>query len=122
MVHSPRSMFYTDRNKTKLMNYSSQNLKAISFALYPSASVPSNWLVPRVLSNSSARIERDGRLVEEDLRNEVGAKYTFLNWPGAPNDNFRKNVCSEDDFRSRIFGAFFVKFLACLPLLGFSNV
>ena len=42
--------------------------------------------------------------------------------PGAPNDNFRKNVCSEDDSRSRIFGTFVVKFLACLPLLGFSNI
>ena len=41
---------------------------------------------------------------------------------GAPNDNFRKNTCSEDDFRSRIFGTFVVKFLACLPLLGFSNI
>ena len=57
------------------MNYSSLNLKVISFVLYPSASVPSNWLVPRVLSNSLARIERNGRLVEEDLRNEVEAKY-----------------------------------------------
>ena len=41
---------------------------------------------------------------------------------GAPNDNFRKNICLEDDFRSRIFGSFVVKFLACLPLLGFSNI
>ena len=32
---------------------------------------------------------------------------------GAPNDNFRKNICSEDDLRSRIFGTFVVKFLAC---------
>ena len=40
---------------------------------------------------------------------------------GAPNDNFRKNICSEDDLRSRIFETFVVKFLACLPLLGFSN-
>ena len=40
---------------------------------------------------------------------------------GAPNDNFRKNICSEDDLRSRIFEIFIVKFLACLPLLGFSN-
>ena len=63
------------------MNYSSLNLKAISFVLYPSASVPSNLLVPRVLPNSSARIERNEILVEEDLRNEVEAKYTFLNWP-----------------------------------------
>ena len=41
---------------------------------------------------------------------------------GAPNDNFRKNICSEDDLRSRIFETFVVKFLACLPLLGFSNM
>ena len=33
---------------------------------------------------------------------------------GAPNGNFRENICSEDDLRSRIFGAFVVKFLACL--------
>ena len=41
---------------------------------------------------------------------------------GAPNDNFRKNICSEDDLRSRIFGTFVVKFLACPPLLGFSDI
>ena len=35
---------------------------------------------------------------------------------------FSENICSEDDLRSRIFGTFFVKFLACLPLLGFSNI
>ena len=43
-------------------------------------------------------------------------------YPGAPNGNFRENICSEDDLRSRILGAFVVKFLACLPLLGFSNI
>ena len=41
---------------------------------------------------------------------------------GAPNDNFRKNICSEDDLRSRIFEIFVVKFLACLLLLGFLNI
>ena len=35
---------------------------------------------------------------------------------------FLENVSSEDDFRSRIFGTFVVKVLACLPLLGFSNI
>ena len=34
---------------------------------------------------------------------------------------FSENICWEDDLRSRIFGTFVVKFLACLPLLGFSN-
>ena len=35
---------------------------------------------------------------------------------------FLENICSEDDLTSRIFGIFVVKFLACLPLLGFSNI
>ena len=41
---------------------------------------------------------------------------------GAPNGNFRENICSEGDLRTRIFGTFVVKFLASLPLLGFSNI
>ena len=36
---------------------------------------------------------------------------------GAPKDNFPKNICTEDDLRSRIFGTFVAKFLACLLLL-----
>ena len=48
--------------------------------------------------------------------------FAFLSNPGAPNDNFRKNICSEDDLRSRIFETFVVKLLAWLPLLGFSNI
>ena len=89
------------------MNYSSLNLKAISFVLYPSASVPSNWLVPRVLSNWSARIERNGRLVEEDLRNEIGAKYTFLNW------RIDIDACSHRSFDTQVdlaFNKFFSPF------------
>ena len=35
---------------------------------------------------------------------------------------FSENICSEDDLRSRILGTFVVKFLAYLPLLGFSNI
>ena len=35
---------------------------------------------------------------------------------------FSENICSEDDLRSRILGTFVVKFLACLPLLGFGNI
>ena len=38
---------------------------------------------------------------------------------GAPNDNFRKISVRKTILRSRIFGTFVVKFLACLPLLGF---
>ena len=53
----------------------------------------------------------DNKLVRKSLHNA-----------GAPNSNFRENICSEDDLRSRVFGAFVVKFLAFLPLLGFSNI
>ena len=34
---------------------------------------------------------------------------------GHPTSIFGKNICSEDDLRSRIFGTFFVKFLTSLP-------
>ena len=36
--------------------------------------------------------------------------------------HFSENISSEGDLRSRIFGSFVVKFLACLPVLGFSNI
>ena len=35
---------------------------------------------------------------------------------------FSENIFSEDDLRPRIFGTFVLKFPACLPLLGFSNI
>ena len=35
---------------------------------------------------------------------------------------FLGNICSEDDLRSRIFGTFVVKFIACLSPQGFSNI
>ena len=42
----------------------------------------------------------------------TGTDYGAVKGAGAPNDNFRKNICSEDDLRSRIFGTLVVKFLA----------
>ena len=57
------------------------------------------------------------------VRNCCGRPHAhYVGNAGAPNGNFRENICSEDDLRSRIFGAFVVKFLACLPLLGFLNI
>ena len=51
----------------------------------------------------------------------LGGKTKILQ--GHPRSIFGKYLfgCSEDDLRSRIFGTFVVKFLACPPLLGFSN-
>ena len=47
--------------------------------------------------------------------------YMYPSWQGHPTSIFGK-YCSEDVLRSTIFGTFVVKFLACLPLLGFSNI
>ena len=41
---------------------------------------------------------------------------------GGTQRQFAENICSEDDLRSKIFRTFVVKFLACLPVLGFSNI
>ena len=49
------------------------------------------------------------------------ANIASTQYSGAPKRQFFENIGSEDDLRSRIFGTF-VKFLACLPLLGFSNI
>ena len=59
-----------------------------------------------------------------EVDNCLGDQHNSSDWceSGAPNDNFRKNIFSEDDLRSRIFGTFVVKFFACLPLLRFSNI
>ena len=40
---------------------------------------------------------------------------------GGTQRQFSENICPED-LRSRIFGTPVVKFLASLPLLGFSNI
>ena len=48
-------------------------------------------------------------------------KHTFLSkerhFSGAPNGNFRENICSEDDLKTRIFGTFvdFCCKISCLP-------
>ena len=57
------------------------------------------------------------------LSNQVATMFTLeLGNNGGTQRQFLENICSEDDLRSRIFGTFVVKFLACLPLLGFSNI
>ena len=61
------------------------------------------------------------------LASRVKEKYKLISttreYTGTPGTQrqFSENICSEDDLRPRIFGTFVVKFLACLPLLGFPN-
>ena len=69
-----------------------------------------------------ARFCPDQKYIWTRVNNTAICKSIWTVPSGAPNGNFRENICSEDDLRSRIFGAFVVKFLACLPLLGFSNI
>ena len=94
---------------------------------------------PRYLTKALKRPHYPTVTVEEVANRLAGAKsFTSLDacsgyWQllvddessklsGAPNGNFRENICSEDDLRTRTFGTFVVKFLACLPLLGFSYI
>ena len=64
------------------------------------------------LRDSSQRMQRDeNNNIASQQRITMGAQHQFS-----------ENSCSEDDLRSRIFGTFVVKFLAYLPLLGFSNI
>ena len=63
------------------------------------------YLLPPLLSYPLGGLPRDSKT------NNRGTQRQFL-----------ENICSEDDLRSGIFGTFVVKFLACLPFLGFSNI
>ena len=49
-------------------------------------------------------------------------RYFTTKLSGTQRQFSEKSICSEDDLRPRIFGTFVVKFLACLSLLGFSNI
>ena len=51
-----------------------------------------------------------------------GGRFFGTNVNRGTQGQFSEDICSKDDLRSRIFGTFLVKFLACLPLLGFSNI
>ena len=50
------------------------------------------------------------------------ARYSGMPIIRGTQGQFSENICSEDDLTCRIFGTFVVKFLACLSLLGFSNI
>ena len=56
------------------------------------------------------------------MQNAKKKEKTSLHCLRGTQRQFSENICSEDDLRSRIFGTFVVKFLACLSLLGFSNI
>ena len=56
------------------------------------------------------------------LRAEQRLETVLRCFQGHTTSIFGKNIYSEEDLRSRIFGTFVVRFLACLPLLGFSNI
>ena len=79
-------------------------------------------LVPRVLSYEQQVGETPGNEVSVDSGKIILAAESARNFSRpirGTQRQFSENICSEDDLRSRIFGTFFVKFLACLPLLGF---
>ena len=67
-------------------------------------------------------IIRRNWIVSKEVRTVMFSTTKLLSTLRGTQRQFSENFCSQDDLRSRIFGTFFVKFLACLPLLGFSNI
>ena len=102
----------------------SAEIKEMLLVIYPTSAKPiyeSNYAVLLDLAKEymmSKLTEKCETYLMDRLFKTLHAK----DFSGAPNDNFRKIICSENDLRSRILGSFSVKFLACLPLLGFSNI
>ena len=67
------------------------------------------------LRDSSQRSQR----MQRDENNNIASQRRITR---GTQHQFSVNSCSEGDLRSIIFGRFVVKFLAYLPLLGFSNI
>ena len=72
---------------------------------------------------------KDFPYIKGKIDRSIGINYSSVNLNGLKSffvrgtqRQFSENICSEDDLRCRIFGTFVVKFLACLPLLGFWNI
>ena len=74
------------------------------------------WLMINFLLELAVKGHPYSQMIKISVR-----RYFLADLSGAPNDNFWKISVRKYDLRSRIFGTFVVKFLACLPLLGFSN-
>ena len=75
--------------------------------------------------NKQQRAKRVDRVVSRQLSHRVlnfmmGLVNCVFN--RGTQRQFFENICSEDDLRTRIFETFVVKFPACLPLQGFSNI
>ena len=70
-----------------------------------------------LLQKMRARVTRDGT---KCAKNSTFNGYDIY-FRGTQRQ-FSEDICSEEDLRSRIFGTFVGKFLARLPLVGFSTI
>ena len=81
-----------------------------------------DWLGCNLMTHRLQNIIRRNWIVSKEVRTVMFSTTKLLSTLRGTQRQFSENFCSQDDLRSRIFGTFFVKFLACLPLLGFSNI
>ena len=91
----------------------------ILFIIFYESRLPQNLYHVTKFSQSSLPCRRAGMRDEPPRTSAWEATQIVVR---GTQPEFSENICSEDDLRSRIFGTFCVKFLACLPLLGFSNI
>ena len=63
-----------------------------------------NFRISGCLSIRDAFLFKYWHMHAEEIADSLLAQSKTIHTAGAPNDNFRKNICSEDNLRSRIFG------------------
>ena len=80
------------------------------------------WEEENLCLNKRRQDKINYKLINNSFKNKVHYYITQMRFYRGTQRQFSEYICLEDDLRSRIFGTFVVKFLACLLLLRFSNI
>ena len=80
------------------------------------------WEEENLCPNKRRQDKINYKPINNSFKNKVHYYITQMRFYRGTQRQFSEYICSEDDLRSRIFGTFVVKFLACLLLQRFSNI
>ena len=80
------------------------------------------WEEENLCLNKRRQDKINYKLINNSFKNKIHYYITQMRFYRGTQRQFSEYICLEDDLRSRIFGTFVVKFLACLLLLRFSNI
>ena len=97
-------------------------LESVDSAKYLGVSITSDLCWNQHISNIVTKGNQSLGFLRRNLRINSPELKSIAYKSRGTQRQFSENTCSEDDLRSILFGTFAVKFLACLPLLGFSKI